>query len=86
MKWYYKYLPYFILERKLSKEDDFNSPTVKYINDKEILMVMLEIENGVWIGTNKKEFLVRRKIQLEKEIKDINEEMELVSNELSEMD
>ena len=86
MKWYYKYLPYFILERKLSKEDEFNSPTVKYIDNKEMSVVMLEIEKGVWIGTNKKEYLLKEKAQLEKKIKNINKELEWLKHELSEMD
>lgn len=86
MSWYYKYLPYFLLERKLQKEDDFNAPTVKYINDKEISMVLLEIGKGVWIGQNKKEFLLRRKERLEKEIQEINEKLEGLNHELSKMD
>jgi len=86
MRWYYKYLPYFILERKLSEEDDFNSPTVKYIDDRVMSVVMLEIEKGVWIGTNKKEYLLKEKAQLEKKIKNINKELEWLEHELSEMD
>lgn len=86
MKWYYKYLPYSILERKLSKEDDFNSPIVKYIDGKEMSVVMLEIDKGVWIGTNKKEYLLKEKAQLEIKIKDINKKLEWLEHELSEMD
>lgn len=82
MKWYLKYLPYILLERKLKKADDFNAPTVKYINRKEIHMVLIDIEKGVWIGQNKKEFLLRRKERLEREIEDINKDLEGL-NELS---
>lgn len=85
MKWCYKYLPYFILERKLQQEDDFNAPTVKYINDKEIPVVMLEIEKGIWIGQNKKEFLLRKKSYYESEIVRINEQLEVINDDLSKL-
>lgn len=86
MKWYYKYLPYFLLERKLNREDDFNAPTVKYINDKEISMILLEIEKGVWIGQNEKEYLLRRKKGIENKIEEMNDELRRVESELSKMD
>jgi hypothetical protein len=84
--WYYKYLPYYILERKLKKEDDFNCPTVKYIHDKEIKIVLLEVDKGVWIGANKKEWLLIRKEALEERIKSKQQELRWITNELSAMD
>jgi hypothetical protein len=86
MKRYYKYIPYFLLERILQKEDDLNAPKVKYINDKEIPVVMLEIEKDVWIGANQKEFLLSQKSYYEAEIIRINKRLEELNNELSTMD
>ena len=84
MKWYYKYLPYYLLERKLQAVEDFQ--TVKYIQDKEISVNLLEIQKGVWIAANKKYFLESKKQYLEEKLKEINEELEGLQNELSKMD
>lgn len=78
MKWYYKYLPYFILERKLHHQnpDDADTLFLKGYYSNEYKICLIEIEHGLWIGANKKEILEAKKKKLETRLQDVTKELE----------
>jgi hypothetical protein len=81
--WYYKYLPFYFLEWKLKRKDPYYSDIVE-LKDKYNL-VLLEISEGVWIGTNKRDFIVAQIEQLEREIESKKSELEALNVSLCNM-
>jgi len=78
MVWYYKYLPYFILERMLHAQDLDESETLilKGYESKEYKICLIEIQPGLWLGTNQKEIIEGKKKQLEKQLNEVNKDLE----------
>lgn len=77
MKWYYKYLPYFILEKKLHTQDPDDADTLilKGYEMKEYQICLIEIKPGLWIGANKKEVLESKKKSLERQLNGVNADL-----------
>ena len=78
MAWYYKYLPYFLLERKLNSQDPDDADTLilKGYEMNEYKICIININPGLWIGANKKDILEGKKKQLEHQLQNVNEELE----------
>jgi len=84
MKWYYKYLPWFLLERKLNKIDPFYADKIT-IGEETHDIILLEISDGIWIGTNKSDYWESQKKQSEKMIKEYTRKLEEANDHLQEV-
>lgn len=81
---YYKYLPWFILERKLNKIDPFYADKVT-IGKEDREIVLLKISDGVWIGTNHSDYWKSQKTEAEKRIKEYTRKLEEANGHLQEV-
>ncbi len=84
MSWYYKYLPWFLLERKLNKIDPFYADKIT-IGNEDHDIILLEISDGIWIGTNHSDYWETQKIQSEKMIKEYTRKLEEANGHLQEV-
>jgi hypothetical protein len=79
---YYKYLPWFILERLVNKLDPDFSTTFSFGGENEYEICLIEIENGLWLGTNLTELLKSKKARLERKLAVLNKELEEINKEM----
>jgi len=84
MKWYYKYLPWFLLERKLNKIDPFYADKIT-IGEETHEIILLEISEGIWIGTNYSDYWNAQKTQSEKMIKEYTRKLEEANGHIQEV-
>jgi uncharacterized protein (DUF2461 family) len=81
-RWYYKYLPWFILERKINTVGKFYTAET-WKNENTTNWQLLEIvDDSVWILTNQEAYLKRVKQNRENEIKKLQKDLEEINNEL----